>query len=124
MTEPDHFRVPEGVDVYDVQSPFLFGALHKYEETMRIVAKRPKVRILRLGGVKILDPTASHSLETFCKKCFHDKIDLILSEIHPQPLDVLKRSGLYDSIGPRNVVLNFGQAISRANELIVNRSEL
>ena len=76
------------------------------------------MRILRLGGAKVLDPAALHSFEAFYKKCYRDKIDLILSEVHSQPLGVLKHSGLYDSIGPKNVVTSFEQAVSRARQLL------
>ncbi|GEM_PF-6497568 len=106
-------KVPKDVDIYEVNGPFLFGALHKYEETMRVVARKPKARIIILQKVPFLDPSDFYLLEMFCRKCWKDGIKLILLGIQSQPLSVIKKSGLYDSIGPRNICENLDEALKR-----------
>lgn len=106
-------KVPDGVDVFEVNGPFLMGALLKYEETMRVVAKKPKARIIILRKVPFLDHSNFYLLEMFCRKCWKDGIKLLLLGIQSQPLSVIKKSGLYDSIGPRNICENLEEALKR-----------
>src|SRR4030095_774774 len=41
-------RIPEGVEVYEVNGPFFFGAADKIKDVLNFVAKKPKVFILRM----------------------------------------------------------------------------
>lgn len=110
---PENIKIPEDVHVYEVNGPFLFGALHKYEETMRAVAERPRMRIIILRKVNFLDPSDLFLLEAFYKKCHKDKIKLVLLGLQSQPLRMIKQSGLYDSIGPPNFVKTIKEALKR-----------
>lgn len=106
-------KVPEGVDVFEVPGPFLMGALHKYVETMRAVAQKPRARIIILRKVSFLDPSDFYLFDAFCRKCWKDGIKLILVGVRFQPLGLIKKSGLYDTIGPQNICKSFDQALKR-----------
>jgi SulP family sulfate permease len=103
------------VDVFEVGGPFLMGTLHKYEETMRVVAKKPKARIIILRKVSFLDPSDFYLFEMFCRKCWKDGIKLVLLGVRSQPLDLIKKTGLYDTIGPQNICKSFEQALKRTD---------
>ena len=108
----------EGVDFFEVAGPFLMGALHKYEEVMRVVAEKPKIRIVSLRKVPLFDRSDSHLLEAFYKKSERDKIYLILLGIQAQPFSMIKKMGLYDTIGPKNFVGNMEQAKKRVLQIL------
>src|SRR5579862_2201276 len=44
----DKRSLPEGVEVFEINGPFFFGAAYKFEEAMDIVERQPKVRIIRM----------------------------------------------------------------------------
>ncbi len=111
-------KIPKDVEVYEINGPFFFGVSHEFEEALRVVSKKPKVQILRLRHVPVMDATGLHALKQFHERCRHRNIRLVLSGIHSQPFKVLKESGLYDSIGRENVVTNIQHAVARAHQLL------
>lgn len=110
-------KVPPGVEVFEINGPFFFGVSHQFEETSRIVSHQARVRILRLRHVPFMDATALRSLEQFHEKCQHHGIALILSGLHSQPLKLVRDSGLFDRLGPENVVDDIRSALARAEAL-------
>src|SRR5207244_3149399 len=54
--------VPEGVEVYEINGPFFFGAAEMFKERLGRIVGRPKVLILRMRHVPAIDSTALHAL--------------------------------------------------------------
>ena len=84
---------------------------------MRGVGKKPKIRVVNLEKVSFLVPSDLHLLESFYKKCQKDNIRLILLGIQTQPFGMIKKTGLYDSIGLKNFVKNMEEAEKRVAEI-------
>lgn len=110
--------LPDGVEIYEINGPFFFGVAHKFEEATRIVAKKPKVRILRLRNVPIIDSTGLQALKSFYERCKSDHIVLIIAGVHTQPLNEMMKSNLYDLVGEDHVVANIKEARLRAETLL------
>ena len=112
------FIVP-GVEVYEVNGPFFFGAADKIKEVLTEIAKPPKVFILRMRNVPAIDATGIHALEQMAKKCRRDGTTMILTEIRQQPLRALVRAGKLDVIGGRqNLAKTLEIALDGATKLI------
>ena len=113
------FEIPQGVEVYQVNGPFFFGAADKLNETIAEIAKPPKVFILRMKHVPAIDATGIYALERLGKKCRHDGTTLILCEIQMQPLRAIVRAGKLELFGGRqNLAKNLDIALDRAREVI------
>jgi SulP family sulfate permease len=110
--------VPEGVEVYEINGPFFFGAAYKFEEAMTVIEKFPRVRITRMRKVPAIDATGLHVLEQANNHCRKHGITFILAEIHAQPLSALTQSGLMEKIGEENVIGNIDEALDRARQLV------
>jgi SulP family sulfate permease len=110
--------VPKGVEVFEVSGPFFFGAADKFKNALGEVHERPKVLILRLRHVLTLDATALQALESVHNKARREGTTLLLSGVHAQPLVVIERAGLLDSIGEENVHANIDEALDRAHDLL------
>lgn len=118
-------EIPKDVEVYEINGPFFFGVAHKFEEaTKALHDKRPKVRIVRMRRASFIDSTGLHHLEELFKKSKANHIELVLSGLNPQPLNILKRSGLYGRIGAKNVCTNIDQALLRSREILIERESL
>ncbi len=114
----DNKLIPEGVEVYEVNGPFFFGAASKFAESVRIVEKKPKVRIIRMRNVPAMDSTGLHSLEEVYKSTLKEGAAFILSGVHAQPLVVIQRAGFLDKVGEENVFGNIDEALDRAREIL------
>ena len=97
-------EIPRGVQVYEINGPFFFGAAEKFIETIRDMSIVPKVFILRMRNVTALDATGMKAIEDIWKKMVHHHKGLFLiAEIHSQPFDALKQSGFLKKLGEENV---------------------
>jgi len=108
--------VPRGVDVYEINGPFFFGAAETFKDTLALVAGKPKVLILRMRRVPAIDATGLHALKDVVHRSRHDGTMVLLCEVQPQPLQALRRSVLIDEIGEEHVLQTFDSALDRANE--------
>ena len=111
MRKPD--QIPKGVEVYEVNGPFFFGAADKLKDVMSEIAKPPRVFILRMRNVPAIDATGLHALEQMAKKCRHQGTTLILTECRPQPLRAIVRSKLF---GRSNLARTLDIALKYATE--------
>ena len=110
--------IPEGVLVYRIFGPFLFGAAEKMEDALERVEKLPRVLILRLHLVTAMDATALNALESVVERLQKHGGAVILSGLHRQPLEMLRKSGFFEAIGRKNLVAHFDDALVRARELL------
>ena len=101
VTDVRRQDIPPGVEVYEVNGPFFFGAADKIKDVLTEIARPPKVFILRMRNVPAIDATGIHALEQMAKKCRHQGTALILTEIGHQPLRAIVRAGKLDALGGR-----------------------
>jgi SulP family sulfate permease len=108
--------VPRGVDVYEINGPFFFGAAETFKDTLAVVAGKPKVLILRMRRVPAIDATGLHALKDVVHRSRRDGTMVLLCEVQPQPLQALQRSVLMDEIGEEHVLPTLEAALARASE--------
>ena len=111
-------RVPSGVEVYEINGPFFFGAAETFKETLRTVAARPKVLIIRMRKVLALDSTGMHALKSVVHQTRQDGTIVLLSDVHMQPLVALTGSAALREIGMDNVFGNLDDTLNRARQLL------
>jgi len=115
----DNFKVPKNVEVFEITGPLFFGAAYKFKDAMRFIEKRPKVLIIRMRQVPIIDATGIRVLEEVYKELNHKKTRLILSEVHSQQvMKELQDARLLFSIGKANVTHSFEEALLRSEALL------
>ncbi len=114
----EHLTIPEGVEVYEINGPYFFGAGNRFEDIMARYGKKPKVRIIRMRKVPFIDSTGMHNLENMCRMSQKEGITVVLSGVNPKVEDVLKRNDFEELLGEQNICNHIDLALARANELI------
>ena len=118
-------ELPSGVEVYEVNGPFFFGAADKLGEVMTEIGNPPKVFILRMRNVPAIDATGIHALEQMAKKCRHQGTKLILCEIREHPLHAIVRSGKLKALGGREALAKtIDMALGYAEDVLANEPTL
>ncbi|HEU4643386.1 MAG TPA: sulfate permease [Gemmatimonadaceae bacterium] len=120
-TDPNGLRrrsIPPGVDVYEINGPFFFGAAETFRDTIGTVAGNPKVLIIRMRHVLALDATGMHALKDVVHRSRRDGTVVLLSDVHMQPLVALTGSPVLREIGEENLFGNIDDALNRARELL------
>jgi SulP family sulfate permease len=110
--------VPADVEVFEINGPFFFGAAETFRETLRAVARKPKVLIIRMRQVLALDATGMHVLKEVAHRSRLEGTTVILSDVHMQPFIALTRSAVYAEIGESNILGNIDDALNRARDLL------
>lgn len=115
------YQVPEWVEVFEITGPLFFGAAYKFKEAMRYIKKHPKVLIIRMRHVPIIDATGIQTLKEVQEGLEKNHTKIILSELHSeQVMKELDDTRLLFSIGKGNVADTFEKALERAKVIIGN----
>jgi len=110
--------IPFGVEVFEINGSFCFGAAQKFSEVLSQSKSRPRVVILRMRHVVAMDATGMNALEEVVARFRRQGTSLFLSGIHAQPLFAMQQSGLLDEIGEENLFETFGEALTRARAIV------
>ena len=111
-------KVPDEVEVFEINGPFFFGAVSKFRDAMRFIESPPKVLIIRMRNVPAIDGTGIHALEEVYHESIKKGTQLVLSGVHTQPLIALDQSGFLKVIGEQNVLGNIDDSLDRAREIL------
>jgi len=115
----ENFTIPKNVEVYEITGPLFFGAAYKFKDAMRLIEKPPRVLIIRMRKVPIIDATGIKIIEEVYRESKQKGTKLILSEIDSiQIMEELKKARLLFSIGKANVTDTFQTAIDRSNVIL------
>lgn len=115
---PEPLDIPKGVEVYEVNGPFFFGAADKLRDVLGEVSRRPKVLILRMRNVPAIDATGLHALEQVYKRCRSQGIVFILAEVREQPMRTIIRSRKLPLFGRKNLAKTLDLALEKAREIV------
>jgi SulP family sulfate permease len=115
------YEIPEGVEVFEISGPLFFGAAYKFKDAMRVIENKPKVLIVRMRNVPVIDATGLHTIRDVLHMCRRDKIQLIISGIQPQVLSEFQKSRLLFLIGKRYVHNEFELSLERAREVLARQ---
>ena len=114
----EHLIIPDGVEVYEINGPYFFGAGNRFEEIMARFGNRPKVRIIRMRKVPFVDSTGIHNLTNLCTMSQKEGIQIVLSGVNPNVHGVLARSGFYELLGEENICSHINIALAKAKEIV------
>ena len=115
----EHLTIPEGVEVYEINGPYFFGAGNKFEEIMGALRhQRPKVRIIRMRKVPFVDSTGIHNLTNLCLMSQAEGIQVVLSGVNEKVQAVLHKAGFDTMLGEENICSHINIALDRAKQLI------
>ena len=113
----EHLTIPEGVEVYEINGPYFFGAGNRFEDIMSRYGDRPRVRIIRMRKVPFIDSTGLHNLENLCLMSQREGITIVLSGVNPKVEAVLRKNHIDQLLGSENICNHIDLALARAREL-------
>ncbi len=89
-------ELPEHVVLYEVAGPLFFGAAEKAAAALASIGEKTSVVILDLAGVPVIDATGLVALESAITKLQSAGVMVVLADVKPQPLQVIRKAGLKD----------------------------
>ena len=114
----EHLRIPQGVEVYEINGPYFFGIANKFEELMAAMEDHPKVRIIRMRRVPFIDSTGIHNLQNLCEMSHREGTHIVLSGVTPNVYSVLEHNGFCHLLGKDHICPNINVALERASTIV------
>ena len=113
------YSIPAGVEVFEINGPLFFGAAYKFKDAMKFIEKTPKVLIVRMRKVPIIDATGIRMLADLNKETRSSGTKLMLSEIESgQVTQELQKARLLFAIGKGNVLPTLEKALIRSKVVL------
>lgn len=109
-----HKKIPPGVEVYEIQGPFFFGAADILQDLLVNLEASPKIFILRLRHTGFIDASGMNALKEFYQKCQKKKTSLFLSELHGQIEKDIRKFGLAKTLGRNHLFPTIDDALKQA----------
>jgi SulP family sulfate permease len=119
--QEEKLALKKGIEVYEIDGPFFFGIANKFDESMRQIGERSKVRIIRMRKVPFMDSTGLHNLKNLCQKSQKEDIHIILSGVRPNVRELLQKTGFSQLLGEENICSTINIAVERANGLMESK---
>lgn len=86
--------LPKDVEVFRISGPVFFGVAGELLDAMRKIGRTPKVIILRMRLVPMLDASGVTMIKEFIDQARLSGTEIILSGVQNQPREMLTRVGL------------------------------
>ena len=111
--------LPKGVEVFRINGPVFFGVAGELLDAMRKIGRTPKVIILRMRLVPMLDASGVTMIEEFIEQARLSGAQIILSGVRAQPREMLTRIGLPGDRSGISFESDYPAALQLAKELTI-----
>lgn len=116
VEENQRNKLPSGVEVFQIRGPLFFGAVDQLDSILDQFPKPPKVFILRMRLVPLVDASGVHALKSLANRCKHIGSVLVISGLQVQPKRVLQQMAFVSVADELQFAENFEEAIKMALE--------
>lgn len=110
--------LPAGVAAFRVSGPLFFAVANRLDDVLNQFPRPPKVFVLRLRQVPLIDASGATALEQFLDRCARQGTRVILTATPPQPRAVIEAMGLDRHPALLAQVADFDAALARAREYL------
>ncbi len=110
--------IPDGVAIFRIHGPFLFGATDKISVIEDELEALPPVVVLRLRNMTAIDATGLSALENLAARLKKSGRHLILCGMRDQPARLMSQAKFHDHIGDENIVESLEAGLIRAQAVL------
>jgi len=106
-------HLPQDVEAFQISGPLFFAVANRLDDVLNQFPTPPRVFILRLRLVPLIDASGVTALRQLIKRCERSHTRVILSGLREQPLAILTQMG----VRPDGVNLRFAENFAAAVKL-------
>lgn len=120
VPKPDgsHRALPGGVEMLSLRGPLFFGSARVLRDSLDAMTTRPRIVILRVRNVPIVDSTGVAALTDFMHRCRALGIVVVVSGLREQPKEVLGQMNFATAHDNLRFVTDFAEARKLAATLL------
>ncbi len=110
--------IPSGVEIFEITGPFFFGVADSLKDVLVNLTFPPKIFILRMRKVPVIDASGMHALKEFYYKCEREGIRLVLAGVSSHVFQSLKKFGVVDLVGEKHIFSYMQGALNFAKKML------
>lgn len=114
--------LPNSVEVFRITGPFFFGVAGELLDALRRVGQTPKVIILRMRLVPLLDASGVSGVSEFVTQAKLASAQVIFSGVQSQPKEMLARGHIDEELLGVHFAENYTEAVAKA-QMLTHASE-
>jgi SulP family sulfate permease len=107
-------HLPPGVEVFQISGPLFFAVANRLDEVLNQFPEPPRVFILRLRQVPLIDASGAAALRQLVTRCTRSGTRVIFSGLRVQPLQILPQMGIRPDGDRLQFATNFQDALKLA----------
>lgn len=111
-------EIPDGVALYRIHGPFLFGSTRKLSLIEKELPSLPRIVIIRLRNMTTIDGTGLHALEHLAGVLRESGRVMLLCGMRPQPNQLMQLAEFRQLVGEENICATVRVAIVRAHQIL------
>jgi SulP family sulfate permease len=123
LFDEELLSLPKEVLLYEINGPLFFGAARQFQETITNTHLQPKVVIIRMRYVPLIDATGFQSLKEIIKTYNSKGIQVLLSGISETLSKDFEKNDMYKIIKEEFVFRNIASALEKAHLLINKKTK-
>ena len=114
--QPDQrAQLPSGVEVFQISGPLFFAVADRLDDVLNQFPKAPRVFILRLRLVPLIDASGVTALRQMIERCRRRGTTVILSGLREQPRRILAQMGVVEDGDTVRFARDFNEALALAS---------
>lgn len=110
--------IPEDVTVFEINGPFFYSVADQLSETLLKLDQTPRVFILRMRKVPVVDTTGIRALKEFKAKCDQKGILFLISGLSEKIREKFNKNSVESTIGTDHIFPNIDLALAYAKQRI------
>lgn len=114
-------KMPKGVEAFEIYGSLFFAAVGQFRESIRVIASKPKVIILRMRNVPAIDASGLHMLKELIRDGKKNDYSIVFSAVSRGAYRTMRTTDFVTHAGRQNFVPDIFAAIKRAEEIIAER---
>jgi SulP family sulfate permease len=114
---PEELHIPKGCEVFEINGPFFFGVAYKFRDVLREIKRPPRILIIRMRNVPVIDTTGTHNLREIIRSFQSQGTKIILSGVQEEILSDLRKARIVFLVGKKNVLPHINDAVKRAHKV-------
>lgn len=113
--------LPDGIAAFQVRGPLFFGVAAQFIDALSLTTPPPKVFILRLALVPMIDASGVAAVEEFIRRCRSQRTKVILSGAREPLRKVLREMRVAGRFNDVVMAENFVAALAKAKSFLASR---
>jgi len=115
LAQPDQrAQLPPGVEAFQISGPLFFAVANRLDDVLNQFPKAPRVFILRLRLVPLIDASGVTALSQMIERCRRRGTNVILSGLREQPRRILAQMGVVEDGESLRFARDFAEAVEFA----------